>query len=193
MPIGKKTSFHMGRKSSMRGGNFGGKGIRNVLSTLRNILPKNGEQEKNSLRPPKQSITRRKNVVINRYAETKRRGMRPITTCGLESTRDMNVNDPKHLALYMGSSRKDDDEWVNGKPLKKRNMTRFWLQNPNGVKAKDDFRLFRGDLEDAKNNQIDFLALPETKLNANNSYVIERMHQIILCSRCRPGAIQNCF
>ena len=81
--------------------------------------------------------------------------------------------------IYFASENENDSKWVNGKYEKKMHRTRFWVQNPNGVSAKNDFRVFRGDVEEAKDNFIDFMALPETKLNANNKFVHERLTTLV--------------
>jgi len=67
-------------------------------------------------------------------------------------------------------------------------VTRFWLQNPNGISAKYDFQTFRGDIEDMMNAEVDFVALPETKLNSNNKYVKEKLH-IIVENHCSNGKL----
>ena len=51
-------------------------------------------------------------------------------------------------------------------------VTRFWLQNPNGISAKSDFQTFRGDIEDMMNAEVDFVALPETNLG-NVRYCVQ--------------------
>jgi len=73
-----------------------------------------------------------------------------------------------------------DDEWEGGRMKRKdRNATRLWLQNPNGVSARDDFRIFRSELSEFNENDIDFLALPEATLNSNNHFVRERLTTVV--------------
>jgi len=73
-----------------------------------------------------------------------------------------------------------DDEWEGGRMKRKNsNATRLWLQNPNGVSARDDFRIFRSELSEFNENDIDFLALPEATLNSNNHFVRERLTTVV--------------
>ena len=85
-------------------------------------------------------------------------------------------NPPK---VYFGSKWESDTSWVNSKMENKdEGLTRMWLQNPNGISAKDGMRIFRGDLEEVIENNIDFLSLPETNLTSNNNYVHESLQMI---------------
>ena len=81
--------------------------------------------------------------------------------------------------LFFANDWKSDLEW-HGRELneKKPHLTRMWLQNPNGISAHDMFRIFRGDLEDVIDANVDFLALPESKLNSNNKYVMDQLKMI---------------
>jgi len=54
--------------------------------------------------------------------------------------------------IYFASENENDSKWVNGKYEEKMHRTRIWVQNPNGVSAKNDFRVFRGDVEEAKDH-----------------------------------------
>jgi len=74
----------------------------------------------------------------------------------------------------------NDEEWIGDKiQHKEKGDTRIWLQNPNGVSAAKDFRIFRSELEDVNDNEIDFLALPESTLNSNNHYVQSRLKMLV--------------
>jgi len=66
---------------------------------------------------------------------------------------------------------------------------RFWIQNPNGIKLHTKFKQFRGDLEAFRKHKVDFLAIPESKLNAQNSYVHEYVP--LLVQRHYPGSFLN--
>jgi len=121
------------------------------------------------LKPPKSRKKERRNP----YSKKQRNDRGIMTRSEKLGTQD------KCEELYFASENKSDSEWINGKYEKKMHKTRFWVQNPNGISAKDDFRIFRGDVEEAKDNFIDFLALPETKLNANNKFVHERLTTLV--------------
>ena len=74
----------------------------------------------------------------------------------------------------------NDEKWIGEKIHKKaEGHTRLWLQNPNGITAKDDFRVFRSELDEVRENEIDFLALPESTLNSNNYFVRDRLSVLV--------------
>jgi len=74
----------------------------------------------------------------------------------------------------------NDEEWIGNKiQHKEKGDIRIWLQNPNGVRATKDFRIFRSELEDVNDNEIDFLALPEATLNSNNHFVQSRLKMLV--------------
>jgi len=79
----------------------------------------------------------------------------------------------------LGAQWESDDKWIHDRLPKKGTNTRLWLQNPNGVSAHDNFRAFRGDLEELRDNEIDFVSLPETKLNISNKFVCERFRNVL--------------
>jgi len=127
-------------------------------------------REKLFLKPPKMKKKGKRNPYMKKqqkncvHKANEERKQKDFETC---------------VDTYFASDLKSDSEWVNGKYGKKLHRTRFWVQNPNGISAKDDFRVFRGDVEEAKDNYIDFLALPETKLNTNNKFVYERLTTLV--------------
>jgi len=73
-----------------------------------------------------------------------------------------------------------DSEWV-GEPMMKKKVDeiRLWVQNPNGIGAKDDFRLFRSVLDEVNDHNIDFLAMPESTLNHSNQFVRDRLTTVV--------------
>jgi len=132
-------------------------------------------RERLFLKPPK--LTKRGKR--NPYEKKRKKGsITKVDEMKKHNNIDTCIHD-KCENLYFASENKSDSEWINGKYGKKMHKTRFWVQNPNGVSAKNDFRVFRGDVEEAKDNFIDFLALPEMKLNANNKFVHERLTTLV--------------
>ena len=84
----------------------------------------------------------------------------------------------KHIRFAKGWN--TDNEWIGDKITnKEKGTTRIWLQNPNGVQAKNDFRIFRSELEDVNAYEIDFLALSESTLNNNNHFVRSRLKMLV--------------
>ena len=47
------------------------------------------------------------------------------------------------------------------------------------MKVANDFRIFRSELEDVNDNEIDFLALPESTFTSNNHYVQSRLKMLV--------------
>jgi len=86
----------------------------------------------------------------------------------------------KKNPIYFASTWSTDSEWIklNNSP-RSNNAMRLWIQNPNGVSAKNGMRVFRSELEESIEKKIDFLALPESKLNSNNNYVFESISTIV--------------
>ena len=83
-----------------------------------------------------------------------------------------------------------DNLWIGEKPgIKKAKRVRFWLQNPNGIKIQKGFSRFRGDLEELKKYDIDFLALPESKLNGYNTFVQDNIPHLV--EKHYPGGYVN--
>jgi len=73
-----------------------------------------------------------------------------------------------------------DEEWIRQKNTDKvKGMMRIWLQNLNGIKAGNDFRIFRSELEDVNSYEIDFLVLSESTLNNNNQFVRSRLKMLV--------------
>jgi len=134
----------------------------NLVTNVENV------GEKLFLKPPKLRRKARKNPYAKKQEKNEVNRER-VTT---EIQKKCNE-------IYFASENENDSKWVNGKYEKKMHRTRFWVQNPNGVSAKNDFRVFRGDVEEAKDNFIDFMALPETKLNVNNKFVHERLTTLV--------------
>jgi len=90
----------------------------------------------------------------------------------------------------------NDEEWI-GEPMMKKKVheIRLWTQNPHGIGAKDDFRLFRSVLDEVNDHNIDFLAMPESTLNNSNHFVRDRLTTVVdyqhpnakLCIANTPG------
>ena len=74
----------------------------------------------------------------------------------------------------------NDDKWI-GEPMMKKKVDeiRLWVQNPNGIGAKNDFRLFRSVLDEVNDHNIDFLAMPESTLNNSNQFVRDRLTTVV--------------
>jgi len=82
--------------------------------------------------------------------------------------------------VYFELAWSTDKEWITTNPIiKPKDAIRVWFQNLNSISAKDGMRIFRGDLDEAIDREIDFLALPESKLNSNNNYVFESISSIV--------------
>jgi len=110
--------------------------------------------------------------------KVKQKPVNPYHAVGTKLHKNQPVQKAKPILPVFGSRWETDYEWINDLP-RKGNNTRLWLQNPNGISTYDNFRTFKGDLEQVRDYEIDFLGLPETKLNKNNKIVCERFKTII--------------
>ena len=92
--------------------------------------------------------------------------------------REENVKESVQMELV----KKDefDGVWI-GEVLKKKSKdeVRIWYQNVNGISVVDSFEDFQVDLEWIKENEIDFLACSEIKINESNYFAVDRIRQIL--------------
>jgi len=107
----------------------------------------------------------------------------PYARKSIEKTHEIGIGESGEKICkrtQFSTSWETDDEWEGGRIKRKdRDATRLWLQNPNGVSARDDFRIFRSELSEFNENDVDFLALPEATLNSNNHFVRERLTTVV--------------
>ena len=90
---------------------------------------------------------------------------------------EKNLADTK---IVLANTWTTDNEWIGEIMMKKKvDEIRLWVQNPNGIRAKDDFRLFRSVLDEVNDHRIDFLAMPESTLNNSNHFVRDRLSTVV--------------
>ena len=165
-----KLNLQKGVEKETRGSNGGGKvGLfgNKLLTSLRLVSKLCGGTAQKICDESNLHCIRRKN---------------PYTSSKKSELQEPNVPVAKQLPeiqIQFGNVWNTDTEWIGGKLNLKHDCTRFWLQNPNGISVAQDFSEFRGDLEDVRDLNIDFLAMPETKLNSNNIFAKDRIHTLI--------------
>ena len=116
-----------------------------------------------------QDLVREKKKINNPYLKNK---------LSQNTNKDMATYEQMQKPIF-GGTWPSDEQWVCNALPNKGSNTRFWLQNPNGISTYDNFRTFRGDLEEMKEKEIDFVGIPETKLNHSNKLVCERFNNVL--------------
>ena len=93
--------------------------------------------------------------------------------CADKKSKEANEGNKEMNGQYTFTKTNEcDSKWIGeGAETKHKSTTRFWLQNPNGVKVHSNFKFFRYDLEHMRQLKVDFVSLPESRINNSNAYV----------------------
>ena len=93
------------------------------------------------------------------------------TYVSTKSKRCPNINTSHQKFIKYSSPQSSDGEWV-GDDLStppKPNLTRFWLQNCQGMVTAQDINRFHFEMEQYLDNNIHYMAFTESRLNPNHT------------------------
>jgi len=184
MPIGNQPGYGRrslvknggGRKEGMQGIQWvlkkGAQLTTEVLSKLQQMREASGEESEDLIPTLRNEIcTSERRKVNNPYKKEEQKD---------QTILNYHFQQELRKPVTFSTHWKNDTKWIGEKICKKaEGHTRIWLQNPNGITAKDDFRVFRSELDEVRENEIDFLALPESTLNSNNYFVSDRLNVLV--------------